>query len=70
MPGHPIGVGVREMEAFDRLAAERAPATEHALPANEKGLSQHGPASPAIVPGRTGVTVPEGGTEVRDPLVF
>ena len=64
MPGHPIGVGVREMEAFDRLAAE------HALPANEKGLSQHGPASPAIVPGRTGVTVPEGGTEVRDPLVF
>lgn len=63
MPGHPIGVGVREVEALDMLAAERP------LPANEKGLSQHGPASPAIVPGRTGVTVPEGGTEVRDPLI-
>ncbi len=64
MPGNPIGVGVRDVEAFGVLTVEHAPSE------NEKGLSQHGPASPAIVPDRTGVTAPEGGTDVRDPLIL
>ena len=46
MPGHPDGVGVREVEAFI------GPAAEYPRPVYEKGLSHHGPASPAIVPGQ------------------
>ncbi len=47
MPGNPIGVGVREAEAFI------GPAAEYPRPdGKKKGLSHHGPASPAIVPGQ------------------
>ena len=44
MPGHPIGVGVREVEAFHMPAAERA------LPANKKGTIATWPGKPGDSP--------------------